>query len=512
MKQFLLCLTSSFFLIQTVFGQHQEIIGAIRSAEGKILSNAHVLDINSRKAVAADELGKFQLSVSDSGTVLRVSHIGFRPVLHSVSAETLSQGSRISNVAIVLSQESTLLSQAVVSASDKTVIDGKRGVVLRDFSFADGSNLLLMAENGIRQLVLCDDKWREVSRIQVGKKGDRLFEDCLGNVHLFGNDSVYQIAAGNAGLKLMTGIEQSYFVEQMSHCATSSNTHIFFSSYQKAGQEVYHYGLDRKTKEGIILQHVYDHQGLQDIGDYFSALTSNPLPYRSRIRQAGASFGYQGWERAVACNNSIGINDYSQRGYGSYYRNSYRYTGTPASYERSTLLWGGRYSSNTYGSSQGQYFQSVSNRALEYQQAMLNTWSPSLRDRGWIDLLRQPTYSPMFHLRDSIYVFDHVIGVCFVHDENGQEFRSFPIEHQEAKGWRNMLIPDANGQELYAQIKHNGKIFLMQIDLNDGHIVRTTNLPNANFVEHLKIKDGYAYYLKEYRDVSTSDRMLRQKL
>lgn len=514
MKPFTLCLCTILFLGFSVQSQNYKIIGSVHSPNGKTLTNAHILDINSRVAVATDELGKFQLSVADSGTVLRISHVGFRPLLYAITEQVLQEKVQsIKNVSIILSQEATMLSSAVVSANDKTVIDGKRGVVLRDFSFTDGNNLLLMAENGIRHLVLCNPKWQEISRIQVGKKGDKLYEDCLGNVHLFGNDSVYQIQIIDNELSFISTSDLSYFLKQMAHCATSTESHIFFSSYQKAGQEVYHYGLKRQTKEGVILQRVYDHQGLQDIEDYFSTIASTHPLLNGRPIEAGTAYRNQRLEQqTITCSNSIGSNGYAYAPYGRFNRNAYRYRGTPAAFQRSWLLGGGRFSPNAFGNSQSSYFQSVSNRALEYQQAMLNTWSPSPRDRGWIDLLRQPTYSPMFNLRDSIFVFDHVIGVCFVHDENGKEIRSFPIEHQETKGWRNMLLPDENGENVYAQIKLRNKIFLMQIDLNDGHIVKSTQLPNATFVEHLKIKDGYAYYLKEYQDLMTSDRMLKQRL
>jgi hypothetical protein len=510
MKQLLLSTFSLFFILTSAQAQNHEIIGSIRSGDGKSLSDAHILDINSRIAVVADAFGKFQLSVPDSGTVLRVSHVGFRPVLYNLTSEMKCEKS----ISIILSQESTMLSQAIVSITDKTVIDGKRGVVLRDFSFGDGSNLLLMAENGIRYLVLCDEKWHEISRIEIGKIGDRFYEDCLGNTHLFGNDSVYQIGVTDNKLELVYTAERTFFVEQMAHCATSSDNYIFFSSYKKAGQEVYHYGLERNTKEGVVIQRVYDHEGLQDINDYFSSLAStHPLLPVRRIRQGRSTYRNQGLEKAMTCNSqTLGTNKYVRRNFGTYNCDSERHTGSSTTFSGGSLRWRGSYNSNIYGASQGQYFNSVSNRSLEHQQAMLNTWSPSPRDRGWINLLTQPTYSPMFNLRDSIFVFDHSIGVCYVHNENGKEVRSFPIEHQEIKGWRNILIPDENGEKVYAQVKKRNKVFLMEIDLNDGRILGSAYLPNATFVEHLKINDGYAFYLKQYRDLLTSDRMLMQRL
>ena len=118
----------------------------------------------------------------------------------------------------------------------------------------------------------------------------------------------------------------------------------------------------------------------------------------------------------------------------------------------------------------------------------------------------------MFNLRDSIYVFDHVVGVAHVHDTEGNHIRSFPLEHHEHKGWRNLLIPDENGQKLYAHVKQHNKVYLIEVNLNDGSLLRSAQLSNAMFVENVKVKDGYAYYLKDFKDIYKPDQMMRQKL
>ena len=265
----------------------------------------------------------------------------------------------------------------------------------------------------------------------------------------------------------------------------------------------------------MILAKVFDHEGLQDIEDYF-----NDLPHRrdfnSRFRSAGSSYGnerVQVMQTASCCLNGnkpltsgimgncidpIAINRYQN--------------GIKRSWsQRDASNFGGASNSN-FGSSQSQYFRSVSNRQLEQQQAMINTWSPSPRDRGWIGMLNQPTYSPLFNLRDSIFVFDHVLGVCYVHDKQGNQIRTFPIEHHEIKGWRNLLVPDANGQKLYAHVKQRNKVYLMELDLNDGSVLRSALLKDAMFVEQLKVKDGFAYYLKEDVSIMIPDKLIRVEL
>ena len=516
MKQSFILLIALIFSVDSGSAQNHELLGTVRSLGGETLANAHILDLNSRSGTATDEFGKFVLTVSDSGTTLRVSHLGFRPELVKISArEPYYQDQLIQRADITLTRESTLLSSVQIRPAEKTVLDGRRGVVLRDFSFAGGNNLLLMAEDGIRHLVWCNEQWEEISRLQVGKLGYKLFDDCLGNVHLFGEDSVYQVGFGPGRLELTHAAETSYFLEQIAHCSASSDSHIFFSSYQKAGQEVFHYGLHRKTKEGTILQQVYDHVGLRDINDYFDNISRQRF-FGNRFRAAQSTFAYERLEtqRQNLCfNDPVRTSDMMAQqpcvDMVSYnrFRNAIRNT-----YSRHNFSsFGGAWEPG-FGGSQTVYFESVERRQLEQQSALLETWSPSPRDRGWLNLISQPTYSPMFELRDSIFVFDHVLGVCYVHDKTGIQARTIPIEHHEIKGWRNLLVPDANGERLYAHVKERNKVYLMEIDLDDGKILRSALLKDARLVEQLKVKDGYAYYLKEYRDISMSDRMMKVKL
>ena len=508
MKRLLFAIISVTFIAITAKSQTQNLIGTVTTPNGSPMSGAHVIDLNSRIGVSTDVYGKFQLSIADSGTVLRVSHVGFRPVLQTVGKKTKSSDYYQSQGAtIVLSQESTLISQAVVSGSKRPIINGRRGVVLRDFSVAGGNNLLLMAENGERHLVLCDYNWEEISRLCVDKKGDRLHEDCLGNVHLLGDDSVYQIQVNDLSMKLTHSTDRDEFLQHMSDCATSSKSHIFFSSYQLAGQGVNHYGFNRETKEGIILQRVYDHVALNDIMDYFGDLPNQRNFDRNfnRIRSSYMNEKYESLRAGMCFRRpdlamSLSLNDRCLDPVSVLQSNRNRRLNrniAPQSY---------------YGNSLPHYFQSVSNQRIQEEQSLTpnRTWNPT--ERGWLELLSKPTYSPMFKLRDSIFVFDHVLGVCNVHDLEGREIRTFPIEHQDLKGWKNILFQDFNGEKVFAKFELHNQVYLMEIDLNNGAVVKGTQLPDAKDVQHLQVKDGFAYYLKEFRDIWSSDTMLKQKL
>jgi hypothetical protein len=137
---------------------------------------------------------------------------------------------------------------------------------------------------------------------------------------------------------------------------------------------------------------------------------------------------------------------------------------------------------------------------------------PSPYARLWMNMLQRPTYSPMFSVRDSIYVFDHVLGICDVYTTDGNAVRTFPIVHQEMGEWRNKLVADANGVKLYARMMRGSSVYLAEIDLDNGGILSSSRLREAALAEELKVKDGHAYYVVQDADIMVPDRLVRQRL
>jgi len=511
---FLSLLLIQLVIVQHSFGQNAITIqGSVLGADMLSVSNAHIMDIDARKGTVSDAFGKFQLSIPDTGAVLRISHVGHHPILHTISKEMIATNdSRSFQLSVRLTQQITLLSTVDVMPNEHTVL-GQRGTVLYDFSFIDGKTLLLLAQDGQRRLSLRSDFRVPLSEIPVGKKGDLLYEDCLGNVHLFGKDSVYQIAIDSTGVQLTHAFSRSYFIDQMGHCATSSDSHIFFSSFQKAGQEVSHYGLHRTTKEGVLLRQVYDHEALDQIAGNFAEFKSGT--YRRPRHQAGSNFG-----QVYHTNNGLSRNE-SGTAFRGEHMNSGEWVGRgiPVSWEPIAGGFQGalhqsanRLRVNGRDMSLEDYYGLMSTRNMELKYTMEDAFTSSPYDKAWMNMLHRPTYSPMFKLRDSIYVFDHVMGICHVHTSVGKQVRTFPIVHQEMGEWRNKLVADANGIKLYARMVRGSSVHLAEIDLDNGAVISSSRLRDAEFAEQLKVKDGHAYYVVMDTDVMVPDRLIRQRL
>lgn len=110
-------------------------------------------------------------------------------------------------------------------------------------------------------------------------------------------------------------------------------------------------------------------------------------------------------------------------------------------------------------------------------------------------VLNRPVYNPLFKIKDSIFIFNHIEDIAYVYSQQGEQQRSFPIKYHYKTGWKNEILIDYATNKIYAKYMKGGLVYLSQIDHNNGEILNEFKLENHVFPCKLKIQDGYAYYL-----------------
>lgn len=110
-------------------------------------------------------------------------------------------------------------------------------------------------------------------------------------------------------------------------------------------------------------------------------------------------------------------------------------------------------------------------------------------------VLTIPTYNPLLIVRDSLFIFNHIEGKVFVYNNNGRLQRTFPIDYQNRADWNNELIIDHSGKEIYARLNKKGITYLLQIDPANGQVQNEFKIDKNLYPLHIKIRDGFAYYL-----------------
>ncbi|NOQ73097.1 MAG: hypothetical protein GQ574_13915 [Crocinitomix sp.] len=127
----------------------------------------------------------------------------------------------------------------------------------------------------------------------------------------------------------------------------------------------------------------------------------------------------------------------------------------------------------------------------------------------------EPLYAPLFKVgEDSIYVFDHYKNLMFKYTPEQGFVDSVRIDYhrnQRKSGWEQPLIQDRSKRTIYATFERNGYTYLSEIDRNTGIVLKSFRL-HFKYVEHIKIIDGYVYYIYRPYESVQKKYIYREKL
>jgi len=117
------------------------------------------------------------------------------------------------------------------------------------------------------------------------------------------------------------------------------------------------------------------------------------------------------------------------------------------------------------------------------------------RQKQYLSLLSKPVYAPVFKLRDSIVIFDHVNDTAIVFDRKGHPIRSYSIIYQHHKKWDEELITNQEGTRIFARYNYQGMARLLEINPLNGEIIRDIALEKHIYPAKIQIRGNFIYYI-----------------
>lgn len=134
---------------------------------------------------------------------------------------------------IALLPVSVQLSTVTISGEKVTTWHPDDAWSFIDFQFYNDFILSLVSMRGKNKeyLVLMDTDGKTISTLALKNHGDSLYKDCLGIVHLFAGDSVYQIHYDYEKLSLPYVSPRVQFAMEMSPCRCQLGPYYYFSFY-----------------------------------------------------------------------------------------------------------------------------------------------------------------------------------------------------------------------------------------------------------------------------------------
>ncbi len=112
-------------------------------------------------------------------------------------------------------------------------------------------------------------------------------------------------------------------------------------------------------------------------------------------------------------------------------------------------------------------------------------------------------YAPLFHRKDTLFVFDYYKDKLFKFDALGNVLDSVAIFHHyqpKSTGWKKDVFQDPITGQIYARFEKNGYTYIGLIDTDSGEIKERIRL-EYQWVDKVTVYDNYVYYI--YRPLET---------
>lgn len=440
------------------------LLGNITDTQNKPLENVNVLNITAQIGTATDKNGKYQLTIINKTASLIFSHIGYKTIYKKITEETLKNLTNDTLYWNVVMENEVQKLTLVEITSQKIMIEyTKPNTEVLDYEFYKDAPLVLVLEGNQYKLQLIETVDSILSELNLKLKitPEKLFKDCLGNNNLLVGDTVYELRINIFfEIEFISAVCSDSFNIYIEPCIASTIEYLFLRKFGPNNQSIFYYCINKDNKELKIIDIIFDKQN-----DLFAAIESAKI---EGLKASGIG------EFDINHELILKVKAESRRGLSP-----------------------------------------------EKQQAIdddnirigLFDWVRQYREsESFNKILTKPIYNPLIKARDSIYIFSHIDNSVYVLNNRSDSARKFDITYHFENGWAKEIIVNEEKQNAYAKFIKEGIVYLKQINLDNGEIIKTYKLEKHIFPEKIKIKNGYAYYLYREKDMMATKKLYKQQL
>lgn len=201
--------------------------------------------------------------------------------------KTTSAEVKSGNHIVLLDKKSITLEEVTVTAKTTEIFREKDNTVFLDFEFYDDYVLSLVDKGGkYNSLLLTDMAGNRILETPLKLKSDKLFKDCLDNLHLLTEDSIYQIYYDYQEIKLLPPYPISSYHSVLQHCECYHGDKYVFKvkKYQEL-KNLYSF-YDQKSGTRKTIACVADSANIKDFNMDFD------IRYFLGLRRQGLGYAY----------------------------------------------------------------------------------------------------------------------------------------------------------------------------------------------------------------------------
>jgi hypothetical protein len=277
-KQFFLYF-SFLFIVQlsvTQTGKTQILIYGqiVDNDTKKPLEHVTVSDSTSKLFSISDEKGYYKLIIPKQTTFLKFSYIGCKTFVKAVVPETKQ---KLLEMNIALQKAHVELPVVEITTKNFIPVYTKKEDWVIDYAFIGDSLILMINEFGEKFIKIIDQEGTVLYEKKTELNVNEFFKDCLGNIHLLGQDSVYQIYFADNELLFLKPFTIKDFEQQLEPCITSCENNMFFSSYYNHHQSLIYFAINKNNKKKIYLEKISNAESISYIEKYLKEMPKGSI-------------------------------------------------------------------------------------------------------------------------------------------------------------------------------------------------------------------------------------------
>lgn len=230
-------------------------------------------------SAVSDENGNVKIKAELNDTLV-IYQIGYN--LKKTTPEAVGPGNNV-----WLHRKDVNLEEVAITAKTLEVFNEKEYTVFLDFNFYDDQILSLVNRGGKYNALLVSDKnGNKISELKLKMKAEKMFRDCLDNIHILTKDSIYQVYYDYTSIRLLPGYDLEPFRSLLQFCECSQGGKYIFKNrrYQDLKNLYTYYDAVKGINKQLVM--VADSDIIRDFNMDFD------IRYFLEIRRRGHGYFY----------------------------------------------------------------------------------------------------------------------------------------------------------------------------------------------------------------------------
>ncbi len=259
----LISLLFSTFLLMNIYAQNDTIliVGKIIDHMAMPVANVHVQNLNKETGTTTNPSGFF-LIISDAFPIeIKISALGFEDKLLSISKKDYENIENYLSIHLIR-KVYNLEEVNINDTKPKEILSNRSHRTILDFKIFGNKLIVLLKQGRNRKLRVIDIDSSTHFERSIHVKANELFEDCMGNIHLFTEDSCHQMMLDltDSVIFFHKPFSKQKFNSSLGNCAGYINDHFIFKSLHNHNQQITYWHIENKIKKPFYNVHNKDRE------------------------------------------------------------------------------------------------------------------------------------------------------------------------------------------------------------------------------------------------------------